>query len=415
MLFRFDTYMKLEWFIARRMAISEESPFSAFIIKIAILAITLSLGIMIIATSIVYGFKKEISEKIFGFSGHLIVSSFEGNRSIEDANPVAKEQSFYPHIDTLESVRSVEVYAHKAGMLKTDSLFEGLIFKGIDTDFNWDFFGNYLQEGNIFELADSSKSNKILISEYSAQRLKVQTGDKLLAYFPDKRLRYRKFEVSGIYKTGLAEYDKQIALIDIRHIQKLNKWERNEVGGFKITLNELSALETVHDELYYKMTGPELNTQSIRNINPGIFDWLELQNTNERIILSLMVLIGIINMTTALLILILERTNMIGILKAMGADSFSIQKVFLINAAFIIGWGLLWGNLFGLGVCYIQKTFEVIQLPEDSYYLKVAPVYIRWWVVALLNLGTFIISLLALFIPSLMVNWVKPVKAIRFE
>lgn len=407
--------MKLEWFIARRMALSDESPFSAFIIKIAILAIALSLGIMIIATSVVYGFKKEISEKIFGFSGHIIVSAFEGNRSIEDANPVLKEQDFYPHIDTLASVKNVEVYAHKAGMLKTDSLFEGLIFKGIDTDFDWNFFKNYLEEGDIFTLNDTIRSKEMLISSYTAKRLQVKTGDELIAYFPDKRLRYRKFTVSGIYKTGLAEYDKQFALIDIKQIQKLNKWERNEVGGFKVTLTELSALNTVHDELYYKMTGPELNTQSIRDINPGIFDWLELQNTNERIILSLMVLVGIINMTTALLILILERTNMIGILKAMGSDSFGIQKIFLINAAFIIAWGLLWGNLFGLGVCYLQKTFEIIQLPEDSYYLKVAPVYIRWWVVALLNLGTFIISLLALFIPSLMVNWVKPVKAIRFE
>ncbi len=407
--------MNIEWFIARRMTTSEESPFSAFIIKIAILAIALSLGIMIIATSVVYGFKKEISEKIFGFSGHIIVSSFEGNRSIEESNPVSKEQLFYPHIDTLESVRSVEVYAHKAGMLKTDSLFEGLIFKGIDTDFNWNFFEKYLKKGTTFSLSDTARSNKIVVSEYTANRLMVDVGDKLLAYFPDKRLRYRKFEVTGVYKTGLAEYDKQIALIDIQHIQKLNKWERNEVGGFKVTLNDLSQIESVYNELYYKMTGPELNTQSIRDVNPGIFDWLELQNMNERIILSLMVLIGIINMTTALLILILERTNMIGILKAMGADSFSIQKIFLINAAFIIAWGLFWGNLFGLGICYIQKTFEIIQLPEDSYYLKVAPVYIRWWVVLLLNAGTFVVSLLALVIPSWMVNWVKPVKAIRFE
>jgi len=404
-----------KWFIAKRLAFSKQSPFSALIIKIAIGAIAISLSVMIVATSIVQGFKKEVSEKVFGFSGHLVVKAFDQNLSLEDVTPVKKQQDFYPDYSFLPAIKNIQVYAHKAGILKTDEAFEGLVFKGISTDFDWDFFGSYLNDGNIFELSDTARSDAILLSEFTAQRLKLKVGDKVLAYFPDKRLRYRKFKLSGIYKTGLGDYDKKIALIDIKHIQKLNKWEADEVGGFMVTLNKLKDLPNTYDDLYYKYTSADLNTQSVREINPSIFDWLEIQNTNEAIILILMLLIGIINMTTALLILILERTNMIGILKALGAGNRGLQMIFLNKAAFIIGFGLLLGNLFGLGICLIQQYFEVVKLSEESYYLSVAPIYINWFWVIGLNVGTFIISLLALVVPSYFVSWVNPIKAIRFE
>lgn len=407
--------MNLPFFIAKRMALGQQKSFSSLIIKIAIAAIALSLAVMLISTALVMGFKKEISNKVFGFGGHIQITSFDANRSFEDLSPISKNETFYPYLDTLTGIKNVQVYAHKIGVLKNEETIEGIILKGIGSDFDWSYFQTYLKEGTTFEVQDSIKSNAILLSQYTANRLGIGVGEEILSYFVQKRIRYRKFKVVGIFKTGIEEVDERFAIVDIAHIQKLNKWEKDEVGGCSVILDDVANLEPMNEYIHYQVLDPDLKSVTVKQLNPGIFEWLELQNMNEIIILTLMVIVAVINMITALLILILERTNMIGILKALGTTNQSIRWVFLYNAAYIIGIGLLLGNLIGLGICALQHYFEFITLPEESYYLSVAPIDFNWLNILIINIGTFLVALLALIVPSYLVSFIDPIKAIRFE
>lgn len=407
--------MNVAWFITRRIAFGKGRSFSGFIITIAVAAVALSVAVMLITTATVNGFQNQISRKIFGFWGHIHISKFDLNQSYEDIHPVSIYQSFYPALDTVPGIKHIQVYAHKAGIIKTDTEIEGIVLKGIGVDFDWTFFKEYLTEGNIISVSDTAKSNEILISQTTARRLKLKTGDKLAVYFVQDPPLVRKFTISGIYKTGLEEYDEKYALIDIRHIQKLNKWENDEVGGFEVFLNRTEDLQYFSDLIYYQIAGQDLQSQNIREINPNIFEWLQLQDMNERVILALMTIVAIINMITALLILILERTNMIGILKALGATNWSIRRIFLYNAMYIVGWGLIIGNVLGLGICILQQRFGFITLPEESYYVSVAPIDLNPLTIVVLNVATMVICLFALVWPSYLVTAINPIKAIRFK
>ncbi|OWY24141.1 ABC transporter permease [Sphingobacteriales bacterium UPWRP_1] len=407
--------MNVAWFITRRIAFGKGRSFSGFIITIAVAAVALSVAVMLITTATVNGFQNQISRKIFGFWGHIHISKFDLNQSYEDIHPVSIYQSFYPALDTVPGIKHIQVYAHKAGIIKTDTEIEGIVLKGIGVDFDWTFFKEYLTEGNIISVSDTAKSNEILISQTTARRLKLKTGDKLAVYFVQDPPLVRKFTISGIYKTGLEEYDEKYALIDIRHIQKLNKWENDEVGGFEVFLNHTEDLQYFSDLIYYQIAGQDLQSQNIREINPNIFEWLQLQDMNERVILALMTIVAIINMITALLILILERTNMIGILKALGATNWSIRRIFLYNAMYIVGWGLIIGNVLGLGICILQQRFGFITLPEESYYVSVAPIDLNPLTIVVLNVATMVICLFALVWPSYLVTAINPIKAIRFK
>lgn len=407
--------MNTEFFITKRIAFKQNKGFSGFIIKIAIIAIALSMTVMLVTTATVNGFQNEISRKIFGFWGHIHIRNYDANRSYEDVNPIDKNQDFYPAIDTIEGISHIQIYANKAGIIKTDTDIEGIVLKGIGSDYNWDFFQQYMLEGEPFSIQDSSKSNEILISKTTANRLQLTVGDKLVTYFVQDPPRIRKFKISGIYKTGLAEYDEKYALIDIKHIQKLNKWKENEIGGFEVFIDEVDDLDEMSDKIYYEIIDHELLSQNMKEINPNIFEWLKLQDMNETVMISLMVLVAIINMMTTLLILILERTNMIGILKALGATNWTIRKIFLYNASFIIGIGLLIGNFMGLALCFLQKHFGFIRLPEESYYISIAPIEIDLMTIAFLNIGTLLVCIVTLVIPSYLVSKINPIKAIRFS
>ncbi|MGB0839733.1 MAG: ABC transporter permease [Chitinophagales bacterium] len=412
--------MNLEFFITKRIAFSQSNSFSGFIIKIAVVAIALSMTVMVITTSMVNGFQNEISRKIFGFWGHIHIRSFDSNQSYEDINPISKDQHFYPAIDTIPGIRHIQVYANKAGIIKTDDEIEGIIMKGISTDFDWDFFQEYLIKGRPMQLNDSSKVNEVVLSQVTANRLNLDTGKSVIVHFIEsaKYIPKRKLKVVGIYKTGLEEYDEKYALMDIKHIQRINRsksWDEGMVGGFEVFLDDVEDLDKFSELVYYEIIGQDLLSQNIREINPNIFEWLDLQDTNETVILTLMVVVAIINMITALLILILDRTNMIGILKALGADNWRIRKIFLYNAAYIIGWGLLIGNVVGIGFCWLQDRFGFIQLDEESYYLAVAPVDINLGLILMLNLATLIICVVSLVLPSYMVTTINPIKAIRFK
>lgn len=411
--------MNFPFFISRRIVKNEARSFSRLIVVIARIAIALSLTVMIVSLCMVNGFRQTISEKIYGFWGHVNIAK-ESLRSSYDDLPISKNAAFINEVKNINGVENIHVYARKAGIIKTKTDIEGIIAKGISTDFNWKEFEKYIISGEKLTLPDSISSRQILISKSTADRMQLKVGDSTVLYFIDPASngdylpRARELFVSGIYSTGLEEFDKLFALVDIRQVQRLNNWGADQVGGYEVFINDVSRLQQITEQVDIA-ADPFWEVQTIQQIIPSIFDWLNLQKINERIILILMFVVALINMITSLLILILERTNMIGTLKAMGSSSRSIQKIFLINAAYIISWGILWGNIIGLAICFLQKEFGILKLPEESYYVSVAPVEINFLWIVLLNVVTLFVSLVFLVIPSMLVSKIHPIKAIRFN
>lgn len=407
--------MNYELFIAKRIIFGDnsENKISKPIVRIAIMGVALGLAVMLLAIAIVTGFQKEIRDKVIGFGGHILITNYDSNSSYE-VKPIDKKQNFYPSIDTFPGVKHIQIFATKAGIIKTNDAIEGIVLKGIGSDFDWNFFKNKIIEGNSFLVNDSMKSNAVLISKYTAQRLKLKVGNDLLVYFIQQPPRMRKFKVSGIYETGLEDFDKIYVLCDIAHIQKLNDWTENQVGGFEVLLNDFNKIDEMGKKVYAAI-GYNLNAKTIKEVQPQIFDWLGLQNINVIIIIVLMVLVAGINMISALLIIILERTQMIGIIKALGAKSWSIRKIFLYTASYLIGIGLLLGNLIGIILCLLQKYFGIVTLDQSSYYVSVVPIHFSIPVILLLNAGTLLVCVAMLIIPSYIITKITPIKAIRFS
>lgn len=369
---------------------------------------------MIIAGALVTGFQNQISQKIFGFWGNIQIQRINQDAGYENL-PINIHQPFYPSLDTMKGIRNIQVYATKAGIIKTDSDIDGIVVKGIGSDFDWTFLKRFIVSGNYFHAGDSSSFNKIIISQTTSERLHLKVGDKVIVYFIQNPPVPRRFFISGIYKTGLSDYDKTFALCDIAQIQKLNHWGKDTVGGFEVFVKNVSQLDSLAVKIDNERVGQDLVARSIKKIFPAIFDWLGLQDINERVVLLLMILVGIINMTTALLILIIERTNMIGTLKSMGAGNWKIRQIFLYHAAYIICVGLFWGNVIGIGLCLIQKYFSVIKLPEDTYYVSVAPIEMNPFFILAVNAGTMLICLLVMILPTYLVARIQPVKAMQFR
>lgn len=617
--------MNLEFLIAKKVGTATKKSFSRAILRLAVTAIALSMVIMIIATGIVSGFKNTISEKIFGFWGHIhITSSYAPSSYAFETSPMNQNQDFYPAIDTVGQIlykvpeidwassialnssninlaiallllflalfcsfvpafikkkirlrnrliialiltissvtlflmqeyqiaqkdvlnktkggiRHIQLYIHKEGIIKTKDQIEGIVLRGVGADYNWNFLQQYILEGEILNTTPSEPERGILISEITAKRLKLKLNDDFLIYFvQDGSSLGRRFTIKGIYKTGLEEYDRRFALVDVRKLQQLNNWRPYrsygteldlddeqislkgmtpataeedggwryvqdhlqegallnlkdtasigaliphqvayvrqvgigdslhlrftdlggdvhifdyvvkgiyeapldpnikktmfvnwhsinnlnkklpaQVSGFEIFIDAIQDLDALGNYTnYVVLMGKDQYANTIKELETNIFDWLSLTDMNERIILLLMILVSIINMTTSLMILILERTNMIGILKALGAQNWSIRKIFLYNAAYIIGYGLFWGNIIGIGLCLLQMQFGIITLPEDLYYVSVAPVELNWLSILMLNFGTMVITLAVLIVPSWLVAKIDPVKAIRFS
>lgn len=411
--------MRFELFIARRIIRREPRSFSRLIVIIARIAIALSLSVMIISTSMVNGFRNSISEKVYSFWGHINIAK-ESLRNSYDDLPVILEPKFIEEIQATDGVKHVQVYARKAGIIKSATDIEGVIFKGISYDFNWDHFNQYIVSGEPLHISADSTSRDIMLSRSIANRMKFKIGDSVILHFVDQQKdgdyvqRFRKLRVCGIYNTGLEEFDRMFALIDLKQVQRLNNWQTNQIGGYEVFVNNIKHIDKIQEVLDTE-ADPFWKVQTIYEIIPGIFDWLNLQKINERIIIILMLIVAIINMVTSLLILILDRTQMIGILKSIGATNWSVRKIFLYNASYIIFIGLLFGNILGLGICFLQKEFGIITLPEQSYYVSTVPVAIDWYKVTLLNAGTFVICIFCLLIPSVIISRIRPVKAIRFN
>lgn len=411
--------MNYELFIAKRIIAAKKykSSISSPIIKIAIIAIALGIIIMMIAIATGIGLQQKIREKLSGFNGHIQITNFDNNNSEITLVPVSKNQDFYPEFKTVSNIKNVQVFATKAGIIRTETDFEGIILKGVANDYDWTFFQEYLVEGKLPNYS-SEVSNDVLISKEITDRMALKLGDEFNILFvkndPSKAPWIRVVKIVGIYNSGFQEFDGSFVIGDIRHIQKMNRWNDDQVGGFEVLITDFNEIIPKSNEVYMQ-TGSTLNSESVVEKYPSIFEWISLFDNNIYLIIVIMILVAGINMITALLVLILERTQMIGILKALGSSNVSIRKVFLYNAAYLILKGLFWGNLIGLSILFIQKYFGVITLNPETYYVSEAPIYLNFGYIILLNIGTLLLCLLMLIIPTIIISKISPVKSIKFE
>ncbi len=408
--------MNFELFIAKGILSKDKSNFSRPIVRISVISVALGIAVMILSVAVTTGFKAAISNKVIGFGSDIQITNYDLNKSAETA-PISKNQPFYPSLESTEGIRHIQVFATKSGLIKTDDQIQGVVFKGIGSDFDWSFFNDKIIEGKAIAIDTALKNDSILISKKLGSLLKLRLGDDVRMYFVNEdemQPRGRKFIIGGIYETGLEEFDDTYVIGDLQHIQRLNNWTSDQVSGFEVFISDFGNIQQMTEKVLDEV-GYDLNATSIRDLYPQIFEWLDLQDINVIIILILMVAVAIINMISTLLILIIEKTNMIGILKSLGAQNLSIRKVFLYHAAFIIGRGLLWGNIFGLGLALIQYKFHLFKLPQESYYVPYVPINLDILTVLLLNAGTLLVCVVFLLVPSFVITKISPIKAIRYE
>lgn len=411
--------MNLEYFIAKRLitARDHKSSISAPIIKIAIAAIAIGMIMMIISVATGIGLQQKIRQKVAAFNGHIIITNYDENQSQLSLTPISTHQDFYPKFKNVEGINHIQAVATKSGIIRTETAFEGIIFKGVGKEYRWNNLQEYLVSGKLPNL-NSQLNDEVLISEFLAKRLNLKVGDKFNTFFmkedSNQKPNLRVFKITGIFNSGFQEFDSTYIIGDIRHIQRINKWESDQVGAFEVFVDDFNTIQEKGQEVY-ENTGSTLDTKTIVEKYYYIFEWLKLFDFNIIVILIIMILVATINMVVALLVLILERTQMIGILKSMGANNWAVRKIFLYNAFYLLSKGLFWGNLIGVGMLLIQQNFGIIKLNPENYYVNEAPVFIDFGYIFLLNIGTILICLLILLIPSYIITKISPIKAIRFD
>lgn len=389
-------------------------------VRIAMIGIALGLAVMILSVAIVIGFKKEVRNKVIGFGSHIQITNFDNNASYE-SSPIAVSDTLLADLRAFPGIRHVEAFATKPGILKTEDDFQGIVLKGVDTDFDWTFFQNNLKEGDLPVFPSDKASTEVLISQYLSDLLHLKTGDTFLTYFVQDDVRARKFRITGIYETGFLDYDKLFVIADIRQVRRLNRWEKDQVSGLELLVDDYGRLDEVSEELYFDLAekqdrlGNTFYARSIKELNPMIFNWLDVLDINVVIILILMLAVAGFTMISGLLIIILERTNMIGILKALGENNQSIRKIFLYVSFFLIGKGMLWGNVIGISLCLIQSYFRVITLDPSIYYLDAVPIDLNIVSLVVLNIGTLAAAMLMMLGPSYLITRIDPARSIRFE
>ncbi|OCB75130.1 ABC transporter permease [Flavobacterium crassostreae] len=411
--------MNLEYFIAKKLITAKErkSSIATPIIKIAIAAIAIGMIMMLVSVATGIGLQQKIREKIAAFNGHILISNFDSNQSQATTSPISKKQDFYPKFTTVPGIEHVQAIISKAGIIRTANAFEGIIYKGVGTDYKWNRIQEYLIAGR---LPDVSKNlnPEVVVSQFLANRLHLKVGDAFNTFFmkegQGKLPNIRRFTITGIFNSGFQEFDATYILGDIRHLQRINKWNADQVGAFEVFVKDFDQIQQLGNQVY-QQTGSTLDTKTIIEKYSYIFEWLQLFDFNIVVILVIMILVATINMVVALLVLILERTQMIGILKALGANNWSIRKIFLYNASYLILRGLFWGNLIGISILLIQDNFGIIKLNPENYYVDQAPVYLHFGYIALLNLLTITVCFLVLLIPSYIITKISPVKAIRYN
>lgn len=414
--------MSLELFIARRIHFSKEGEQEVTppAVRIAIIGIALGLAVMILSVAIVIGFKREVRNKVIGFGSHIQITNFDSNLSYE-AKPIAIGEALMDSISSFPGIVHVERFATKLGILKTDQDFQGIVLKGVDADYDWSFFKDNLKEGEIFTMNPDKSSTDVIISRYLSDLLGLKVGDSFLTYFVQEDVRARKFNITGIYETGFLDYDRMFVIADIRQVRRLNGWDSDQASGLELKVDNYDNLDAISEELFFELAekhdknGNQLYVRSIKELNPMIFNWLDVLDINVVVILVLMLSVAGFTMISGLLIIILERTNMIGILKALGEDNGSIRKIFLYVSFFLIGKGMLWGNIIGIAVSLLQSQFNLIKLDSSIYYLDAVPIYLSFTSLLLLNIGTLAASMLMMLGPSYLITKIDPAKSIRFE
>ena len=411
--------MNLEYFIAKRLitARDHKSSISAPIIKIAIAAIAIGMIMMIVSIATGIGLQQKIRQKVAAFNGHISITNYDENQSQLSITPISTNQDFYPTFKNVSGINHIQAVATKAGIIRTETAFEGIIFKGVGKEYRWENLKEYLVAGNLPNL-NNQLNEEVLISEFLANRLNLKVGDRFNTFFmkedTNQKPNLRVFKITGIFNSGFQEFDATYIIGDIRHLQRINKWSPDQVGAFEVFVDDFNTIEEKGQEVY-EQTGSSLDTQTIVEKYYYIFEWLKLFDFNIIVILIIMIAVATINMVVALLVLILERTQMIGILKALGANNWAVRKTFLYNAFYLITKGLFWGNTIGIGLLIIQQKFGIIKLNPENYYVNQAPVYLDFGYILLLNLGTILICLLILLIPSYIITKISPIKAIRFD
>jgi lipoprotein-releasing system permease protein len=410
--------MQLATFLARRIAFNKQYSFSRFIIRLATAATALSVAAMIITLAFVNGFQFAVSNKIFNFWGHLRVQEFEPDKAM-----IAEETPWVPNDTTLQilhvfpEVKQVQAFATKSVVIEKNKEIEGVLFKGIESNYDFNNLQSFLKKGRFPKFSDSTYSKDIMVSEPIANELQIKLDDTINVYFINQeegRAAVRNLIVCGIFKTGIEEYDKTFAIGDLRVLRQVYNWQHGEIGGYEVFLKDYKQMDTINSMLY-DMLPQAWISRTIKQIYPNIFDWLQIQDVNRNVIFTVMAIVAIINLVTCLLILILERTKMTGILKALGARDWTIRKIFLYHANMIAIRGIIIGLLFGVGICLLQQQTGFIKMDEAAYYVSEAPVYIIWWQVAAVCIATLLVCLLALLIPTWLVKTIRPVKAIQFR
>ncbi len=417
--------MNTELFIANRLFFDKTNKqfLSQRIIRIALFGIALGLAVMIISVSVITGFKSEIRNKVIGFGSHIQIINFESQNTYE-IPPISSNQSFLQELKRINGIKKIEVFATKPGMIKTDEFIQGIVFKGVNTDYNWDFFQKNLVQGRLPKINETNRINEILLSENVCNLLKLEVNDLAILYFineNENNPRLLQLKVSGIYKTSLEEFDNLFVIGDIKQIQRLNDWESDQISGFEILVDDFKNIEFIEQQVrsvvisYSNDNSAILRTESITRQYPQIFDWLSILDMNVWVILFLMVMVAGFNMISGLLVLILERSNMIGVLKALGSPNWTIRKVFLYLSVFLTSRGMLWGNIIGIALVLFQKLLHVIKLNPETYYVDVVPVNFSLIYIFLLNAGSLLVTTLMLVIPSYLVSKISPDKTIRFD
>lgn len=404
--------MNISYFIAKRIAIKSERTFSKLIVRIAIAGVMLSLAVMILSIAIIKGFKTEIQDKVRGFIGDIQIYRYDLNGSFEKS-PFVPNDTTIAYLKNNKALASFYPFATKPAIISANGEVEGINFKGIDATYDWQYVQKHLLEGKIIDFKKKDV-NQIMVSSYTAKRLKLKVGDSFIMHFVQNPPKRRKFTIVGIYSIGIDNIDKTFVLGDIDIIRSVNNWLPNQMGGIEVRTKDFATLEQDANDVYANLE-LKLRSRSVKESTPEIFTWLSLLDVNTKVLLILMMIVGVINMITALLIMILERTTMIGLLKAMGIGNWSVMKIFLYNAIYLVGIGLVLGNILGLGLAFLQHTTHVFKLEQTNYYLSYVPVEVHFIDVLMLNVATVVICALVLIVPSFLVSRISPLKAIRFK
>jgi lipoprotein-releasing system permease protein len=409
---KLDIILNLSHFISKRIRDTRSATFTATVIKIAIGSIAMGLAVMIVSFAILEGFRNTIQSKIFSFGAHIQVTRYNFSSAYEES-PVSLQTHIYQEANQVRGVAHIQQYSLKPALLKTENEVQGVVLKGVATDFNLPVFEQNMLEGRFINWADTAVE-EMVISKILARQLNLKLDDQVWLYFLQNPPRFRNLKVVGIYETGLEEYDERMILGDIKLIQDLNDWSDSLAGGFEVFVEDFAQLDQTAERVYDAMDY-DLTVEKITDRQPQLFDWLTLLTRNVKIFLVLILVVACFNMISTLLIMIMERTNMIGLFKALGATNWQIRKIFIYNGVRLILYGMLIGNALGLGFCAIQYYFRPLPLDQENYYMSYVPIYWDWGIIVLLNVLTLITTSLVLIVPTLLITRIKPISAIKFD